>query len=131
MSKKKQREYQAALLTLHVRAQNGTEEVGRELRHALRVRDELLLPHGRFGRRHEHPEPYRSDNCGWCSNIHSWRRQVALLEAATPLSEAIEAQVKALAAERTQAALWAAVQATYPRVRRDLVRQLWRQVRGG
>ncbi len=132
MSKKNQHREQAALVAIHVQAQNGEEEVGRQLRGARRVVGTLLESSSRYtGKRHEHLEPYEVVSCGWCSNIRHWRWSVAFLEVATPLSEEIEARVKALATGRTQATLWAAVQYTYPRMRRDLARQLWRQAREG
>ncbi len=131
-SKKKQREEQVALVVLHMRAQVGTEDVGLQLVHARRVLDGLLEPRHRFtGRKHGHQDPYGAAGCGWCSNIRSWRKSVAILEAVTPLAALMEAQVKLWARNHTQAATWEIVKEAYPRMRREVVRQLWSAARQG
>lgn len=126
-AEREQERVRAALVRIHLRAQDGTKSIGGELHHARIVVRDLLAPWS--GRKHEHAEPFEGEHCGWCSNIHSWRNTVAFLEVAGPHARKLEEQLRDLSLDLSQTALWALVQDRFPRVRRDLARQLWREVR--
>lgn len=115
------------LVIIHLRAQDGIKNIGGNLHHARGVVRDLLRPWG--GRKHEHAEPFEGEHCGWCSNIHSWRNTVTFLEVVGPHARRLEEQLRDLSLDLTQTAHWALVQDRFPRVRRDLARQLWREVR--
>lgn len=140
-SKSEQEQFQQRLKYLHCEAQEGVAENRRALENAQRtVRDlesyVLFYRSRKTGKvvardeRHEDKHPGLAElYCGHCSNIRSWRARVARAELVLPLAEAVEAHVLAQAECKTQAALWAWVQAEYPRVVRELVRELWHRAR--
>ena len=117
------------LVGLHHSAQAGTDYVQQQLKWTSRVVSDLLRERFPGERQHKHSEPYDDKDCGWCSNIRSWRMDVARNQMRLPLAERIEEQVRELARTRTQTQTWADVQALFPAMRRELVRDLWHRAK--
>lgn len=120
----KQQVEQAQLLSIRGCALQGVERVNDGLRNARRLLAQLKRPVGNFGRTHAHTTEL-VDSCGWCANIRSWGRTAALHEAALPCAVALEEEIRELARDHTQRQL----RDTYPRVRWELIVQLWREAR--
>ena len=78
------------------------------------------------GARHTCPDPGFGKNCGWCSNLRTWRASVKSWARVEVLSTLIERQIRVIAAScKTSGAAVACVKEQYPSVRRDRVRRVF------